>query len=111
MIMNTSILSSESKLTDRYQTTIPETVRKALHLHKRDKLHYSIQSNGDVLISRAEKQESDPVLGEFLNLLASDLSNNPNRLTALDRNLAKRVKTLVSDIDIDLDSPLSDEAD
>lgn len=109
--MNTSILSSESKLTDRYQTTIPETVRKALHLHKRDKLRYSIQSNGDVLISRAEKQESDPVLAEFLNLLASDLSHNPDRLTALDRNLASRVKTLVSGVDIDLDSPLADEDD
>lgn len=106
--MNTSILSSESKLTDRYQTTIPETVRNALHLHKRDKLRYSIQSNGDVLISRAEMQESDPVLAEFLNLLANDLSHNPDRLTALDSNLANRVKTLVSDIDIDLDSPLSD---
>ena len=109
--MNTSILSSESKLTDRYQTTIPETVRNALHLHKRDKLRYSIQSNGDVLISRAETQESDPVLGEFLNLLSNDLSDRPNRLTALDGNLANRVKALVSDVDIDLDSPLADEDD
>lgn len=109
--MNTLILNSESKLTDRYQTTIPETVRKALHLHKRDKLRYSIQSNGNVLISRAETQESDPILGEFLNLLASDLSHNPDRLTALDRSLANRVKTLVADVDIDLDSSLDDEDD
>ncbi len=109
--MNTLILNSESKLTDRYQTTIPETVRKALHLHKRDKLRYSIQSNGNVLISRAETQESDPILGEFLNLLANDLSHTPNRLTALNSDLAGRVKTLVSDVDIDLDSPLADEDD
>jgi len=109
--MNTSILSSESKLTDRYQTTIPETVRKALDLHKRDKLRYSIQSNGDVVISRAEMSESDPVLGEFLNLLASDLSHNPDRLTALDRNLATRMKQLTSDVDIDLDRPLLDQDD
>jgi len=109
--MNTSVLSSESKLTDRYQTTIPETVRKALHLHKRDKLHYNIQSNGDVLISRAKIQESDPILGGFLNLLASDLTHNPERLTALDSHLADRVKTLVSGVDIDLDSPLLDDQD
>jgi len=107
--MNTSILSSESKLTDRYQTTIPETIRNALHLHKRDKLLYSIQSNGDVLISRAEEQKSDPVLNKFLNLLTNDLSKNPNRLTALDKNLANRVEALVADVDIDLDSPLSVE--
>jgi len=106
--MNTSILNTESKLTDRYQTTIPEIVRKALHLHKRDKLHYNIQSNGDVLISRAKIQESDPILGEFLSLLASDLSHN---LTPLDSHLAARVKTLVSDVNIDLDSPLLDEDD
>lgn len=107
--MITSLLNSESKLTDRYQTTIPETVRKALHLHKRDKLRYSIQSNGDVLISRAEMQESDPILGEFLNLLTNDLSNNPNHLTVLGSNLASRVSDLVSGVEIDLDSTLSDE--
>jgi len=107
--MNTSILSSESKLTDRYQTTIPETVRKALHLHKWDKLHYNIQSNGDVLISRVETQESGPILEEFLNLLASDLSHNPERLTALDGHLADKVKSLVSGVNIDLDSPLLEE--
>ena len=61
-----------------------------------------------MLISRAETQESDPILSEFLNLLASDLSHNPSRLTALDSNLANRVKLLVSDVDIDLDSSLSD---
>lgn len=109
--MNTSVLSSESKLTDRYQTTIPETVRKALHLHKRDKLHYNIQSNGEVLISRAKIQESDPILGGFLNLLASDLKHNPERLTALDSDLADRAKTLTSDVNIDLGSALLDEDD
>lgn len=102
-------LNSESKLTDRYQTTIPEVVRKALHLNKRDRVRYSIQANGDVLISRAETDKNDPVLDEFLNLLAGDLSHNPGRLTALDSNLADRAKTLVSGVDIDLDAVLSDE--
>ena len=35
-------LEVESTLTDRYQTTVPETVRRALRLGKRDKIHYSI---------------------------------------------------------------------
>jgi len=109
--MNTSILSSESTLTDRYQTTIPETIRKVLHLHKRDKLHYNIQSNGDVLISRAKIQESDPVLGEFLNLLASDLNHHPERLSALDSHLADKLTSLVSGVNIDMDSALLDEDD
>ena len=34
-------LEVESTLTDRYQTTVPETVRRALRLGKRDKIHYT----------------------------------------------------------------------
>ena len=37
-----AMLEIDSTLTDRYQTTVPETVRRALKLRKRDKLHYSI---------------------------------------------------------------------
>ena len=59
------ILVSESTLTDRYQTTVSGPVRKALHLHKRAKIRYTIQPDG----------------------------------------------SLVGDINIDLDTPLDDEAD
>lgn len=58
-------LETESTLTDRFQTTVPSSVRQALHLGKKDKIKYAIQSDGSVVISRAEAQESDPVLGEF----------------------------------------------
>lgn len=37
---------SESTLTDRYQTTLPDPVRKVLGLSKRDKIQYTIQPNG-----------------------------------------------------------------
>ena len=57
----------ESTLTDRYQTTVPEMVRRSLRLGKRDKVHYSIRPNGDVVLSRAEAAETDdPVLGHFV---------------------------------------------
>ena len=36
-------LEAESTLTDRYQTTVPETVRRALRLRKRDKIQYVIR--------------------------------------------------------------------
>ena len=39
----------ESTLTDRYQTTVPETVRRALKLSKRDKIHYAISPEGKVV--------------------------------------------------------------
>src|SRR5674476_1327234 len=57
----------DSTLTDRYQTTVPEPVRRALRLGKRDKIRYSIQPNGAVLMTRtALPQDSDPVLASFL---------------------------------------------
>jgi len=39
-------LEAESTLTDRYQTTVPETVRRALRLRKRDKIQYVIRPSG-----------------------------------------------------------------
>jgi antitoxin PrlF len=51
--MANSLLITESTLTDRYQTTVPDAVRKALHLGKREKIRYTIQPDGNVLMSRA----------------------------------------------------------
>ncbi len=102
-------LHSESTLTDRYQTTVPDTVRKALGLNKRDKIRYTIQPNGQVLLSRVEQPEDDPVLEQFLSFLARDLKKNPQRLQAISSDLVNRVQSLVAEVDLDLDAPLSDE--
>lgn len=73
----TKILQAESTLTDRYQTTVPEIVRKALGLHKRDKIAYVINANGTVTITRGETSEEDPILAKFLDFLAKDIEQNP----------------------------------
>lgn len=100
---------AESTLTDRYQTTVPENVRKALRLKKRDKIHYTIEPNGQVTMSRAEQEEDDPVLEEFLNFLALDMSKNPQNIKAISSDLLKRTQSLVADVEFDIDAPLSDE--
>jgi antitoxin PrlF len=101
-------LEAESTLTDRYQTTVPETVRRALGLGKRDKIRYSIRPSGDVVLTRIEASEADdPVLGQFLGFLARDLASHPERLQAVDAGLVQRLQTLVSDIEVDLDAALS----
>lgn len=101
----------ESTLTDRYQTTIPNSVRKALGLNKRDKVRYTIEPDGKVFISRVEPTESDPIIGKFLNFLARDIEKNPQHIQAISSDLVSRVRSLVSDIDLDLDAPLSDEGE
>ncbi len=101
-------LEVESTLTDRYQTTVPEMVRRSLRLGKRDKVHYSIRPNGEVVLSRAEVSETDdPVLGQFLGFLSRDMAEHPNRLQALDASFVQRLQSLTLDIEVDLEAPLS----
>jgi antitoxin PrlF len=101
------LVHSESTLTDRYQTTIPEPIREALHLGKRDKITYIVQKNGKVLMFRTK--EEDPALTDFLSFLANDIHKNPGHIRALSPALVDRARALVSKVEIDLDAPLSDE--
>lgn len=101
-------LEVESTLTDRYQTTVPETVRRALRLGKRDKIHYSIRPTGEVVLTRVEASEGDdPVLGQFLGFLARDIASHPERLQTVDAGLVQRLHSLVGDVEVDLDAALS----
>ena len=103
-------LEVESTLTDRYQTTVPESVRRVLKLGKRDKIHYSIHPGGEVVLRRAARPgEDDPVLAGFLAFLASDIAAHPERLQALDVGLVKRLRYLVGGLEVDLDAPLADD--
>lgn len=97
----------ESTLTDRYQTTVPETVRRALRLGKRDKIHYAVRPNGEVVMTRADASAGDdPVLGQFLGFLARDLASHPERLMAVDAALVQRLRSLVGDVEVELDTAL-----
>lgn len=103
-----AILEVESTLTDRYQTTVPETVRRALRLGKRDKIHYTVRSDGEVVLTRAEPgDESDPALGAFLSFLARDIGKYPERLQAVDASFVERIQLLVGHLETDLDAQLS----
>ena len=97
-----------STLTDRYQTTVPEPVRRALKLGKRDKIHYAIQANGAVLLTRAvEPEVDDPALGQFLAFMAKEIATRPEHLQALNADAVRSIQALVADLAVDLDSPLS----
>lgn len=101
-------LEAESTLTDRYQTTVPETVRRALRLGKRDRIHYTIRPGGEVVLTRSTSiEDDDPVLGQFLGFLARDIASHPERLQTIDADLVTRIHTLVGELEVDLDVPLS----
>jgi len=102
-----ALIAAESTLTDRYQTTVPDAVRRALNLSKRDKLRYTVQADGNVLLSRAAKTDTDPAMDAFLGFLAKDMTRHPERLQGLDPALMKRVQTLTAGVAVDLDAPLS----
>jgi antitoxin PrlF len=101
---------AESKLTERYQTTVPEPVRKALKLGKHDRLVYKIKG-GNVVLRRAEAKDegNDPALAPFLRLLARDFADHPSRLRQVDPELIQRARELVAGVELDLDAPLSPE--
>ncbi|MCZ7559807.1 MAG: type II toxin-antitoxin system PrlF family antitoxin [Burkholderiaceae bacterium] len=97
----------ESTLTDRYQTTVPETVRRALKLSKRDKIQYTIRPSGEVVLTRVNAAEvDDPVLGHFLGFLARDIASHPERLQTVDAGFVRRLQSLVGGIEVDLDAAL-----
>ena len=58
-----------SKLTSKYQATIPKEVRQVLHLEARDRIVYLIQDDNTVLITRASPLDLD-----YLNSISNTLS-------------------------------------
>lgn len=107
--MTMAIMELESTLTDRYQTTVPETVRKALGLGKKDKIRYTLQPNGQVVLSRADQSSDDPLIENFLCFLARDMSQNPEHIQPINTKLVDEVQSLVANVQFDLDEMLPDE--
>lgn len=74
-------LDVESTLMDRYQTTVLETVRRAMRLGECDKVRYAIRPSDDVVMIRADASDGDdPEPGQFLNVLTRDMGSHLERL-------------------------------
>ena len=52
-------------------------------------------------------EEDDPVLGMFLEFLARDIARHPERLQPVGADLIARIHSLVGDVEVDLEAPLS----
>ena len=100
-----------SALTDRYQTTVPQPVRRALGLRKRDRIRYAFRANGEVVLQRVSPDpvEEDPALAPFLALLERDIASHPERLQPIGADLVQRLQDLVGAIEVNLDEALPDD--
>ncbi|TNE64473.1 MAG: type II toxin-antitoxin system PrlF family antitoxin [Rhodobacteraceae bacterium] len=105
----TALAQDVSKLTDRYQTTVPSGVRKQLKLGKGDKIRYCTEPSGRVYIESVRADEGDTALGAFLDFVEADIKSHPERIRAFDGALHDHLAALVGDIEVDLDAPLSPE--
>ena len=103
----TALIEETSKLTDRYQTTVPSGVRKQLKLGKGDRIRYCTDPTGRIYIEPVRAAEDDPALGAFLEFIEDDIMVHPERLQALDGATYDKLKALVGDAEVDLDWPLS----
>ncbi len=105
-------LEIESTLTDRYQTTVPDAVRRTLKLRKRDKIRYVVRPSGEVVLTRGEvTEERDPVMAQFLAFLARDMATHPKRLRGVTPALVRRARSLVKGVKVDLNAPLPPNAE
>lgn len=105
-----AVMTSQSTLTDRYQTTIPESIRNVLGLGKRDKIQYEVRPDGRVFLYKAkpaDEEKDDPVFTAFLNFLEKDMERHPERIKPMPAKLLQDAIELTKDIDIDLDAPLN----
>ncbi|RJP70723.1 MAG: regulator [Comamonadaceae bacterium] len=99
---------ARSMLTDRYQTTIPESIRLALRLSKGDKIRYTVSPAGEVVLTRAGSAATEePALGTLLGFLAQDVAARTECLQGVDASLVQCVNELVAGIAVNLDEPLS----
>jgi antitoxin PrlF len=99
--------SATSKLTRRSQTTIPPAVREALRLETGERLGYIIQGNEVRLVNASTLEEhDDPILGAFLDFLATDLEAHPERLVSFPGELLARARELTEGVEIDHDAPI-----
>jgi len=106
----TPIVEAEARLTAQNQITIPAPIRKALKLTGgKSRIKFQISKDGKVLVARVDppvKEREDPTLKPFLNLLAEDLQEHPERIRPFSVALLERARAAVDGVEVDLAGPL-----
>lgn len=64
-------------LTSKGQITLPKPIRQALGVDAGGKVAFDLR-DGEVVVTRADAEHEDPVIGAFLGLLARDIEAGRN---------------------------------
>ena len=89
-----AVLTTESKVTIRGQTTIPAPVREALKLKPgQDSIHYEILPGGQVFMCRLGDEQEDHTMNAFLRFLDSTFNKERNLSLAWTSTLMMRLAT------------------
>lgn len=97
-------LEKISTITAKGQTTIPKAVRQALGVDVGGRIAFHVDDDG-VKLSRADIGD-DPIIDAFLDFLADDIKQHPEKIQALSPDLAKRIVTLTDSISVNLDNEI-----
>lgn len=102
-----TLLTEESTITAKGQTTIPKSIRKALGVDYGGSIAFFVDDQHRVYIEKAKEETRDPVVDRFLEFLANDMGGHPGTsIAALPASLRDRVSALVGDMDVDLDAEI-----
>lgn len=102
-----ALLKEESTITAKGQTTVPKAVRQALGVDYGGRIAFFVDDAHRVYIEKATEAVSDPVVDQFLEFLARDMSKHPgSSIASLPATLRDRMTALVGDMDVDLDADI-----
>jgi antitoxin PrlF len=109
-----TLLEEQATLTRQNQITVPKRVRQILNLRGgQSRIAFIVAKNGTVRVVRAQspvkQAEDDPELQPFLNMLAKDMREHPQRIKPLRPALLKKARDLVKGVEVDLNGPLIGE--
>jgi antitoxin PrlF len=94
-----------STITAKGQTTVPKAVRQALGVDYGGRIAFRVTGKG-VTVVRADEDE-DPAIGQFLDFLARDIKDHPERVKAIAPELAARIAVLTDGMDGDPDEAIA----
>ena len=95
-----AVLTTESKVTIRGQTTIPAPVREALKLKPGlDSIHYEILPGGQVFMCRLGDEQEDHTMN-------ADIQNTPQKTRPFNIQQGKK---LVAGMDVNIDDEIGDD--